>query len=252
MIRKVFLLLAVILVTPGRVEPRSIWRYAAQQQKIDRILPFEKKNISHHPIALATEQLPAGIIIILCVLVFLITLLLCYSKEEEFPVRSTKQFSTSQECKVVTPNSSIQPFFMPHEAQICIDSLYQDMKNAKEKICIASYWVTNSKIILALQIARKRNVSIEIIFDKSTPGAAILQQEFREAGIKFTQSEVDSALMHHKFVIVDNNITWVGSANLTLTAFSNNYENMIRIESPEIAKRYHIDFQSLVREFKQS
>ena len=138
---------------------------------------------------------------------------------------------------------------MPHEGQSCIKSLYQDLKNAKGNIYVASYWITHCDIIRALRMSRKRNVSVEIIFDKSTLGAAILQQEFRDSGIKFTESEVDSALMHHKFIIVDNNITWVGSANLTWTAFSQNYENMVRIESQEIAQRYLIDFKNLTEEF---
>ena len=116
----------------------------------------------------------------------------------------------------------------------------------------STYWVTHEDIIMELKIARKRNVLVEIIFDNSTPGAAILQQEFQSSGIKFTQSEVDSALMHHKFIIVDNKITWVGSANLTWTAFSQNYENMIRIESAEIARRYFVDFKSLVKKFGRS
>ncbi len=138
---------------------------------------------------------------------------------------------------------------MPYEGRICIKSLLQDLKNAKEKICIASYWVTHEDIIIALKIARKRNVLVEIIFDKSTPGSSILQQEFQNNGIKFTESEIDSALMHHKFIIVDNTITWLGSANLTWTAFSQNYENMVRIESSEIAWQYYKDFKNLTKEF---
>ncbi len=154
--------------------------------------------------------------------------------------------------KVPVVNSSIKPFFMPYEAQNCIKNLYQDLKSAKEKICIASYWITHSKIIFALKNARKRNVAVEIIFDKSTPGITILKQEFRSSGINFTESNVDSALMHQKFIIIDNTITWIGSANLTLTAFNQNYENMVRIESSEIACRYIEDFKRLINELGES
>lgn len=238
MIKKILFLFAIILMIPSCV---------VQQEKINPVWPSasqsKSRTISPHA---KPDDLDDIVIFLLCFML-LIGIGLGYffygGKPENEP------YSMPLEQKRPLPHSYIKPFFMPHEGQSCIRSLLQDLKNAQEKIYIASYWVTNEDIIKALKIVRKRNVLVEIIFDKSTPGAAILQQEFRNSGIKFTESEVDSALMHHKFIIVDNTITWVGSANLTWTAFSQNYENMVRIESPEIAQQYLIDFENLTKEF---
>lgn len=221
----------------------------AQQEKIRPIWPASSSKSVTFPVHAKTHGFDNIIFFLLCFML-LLGMALGYSffgvKQESVP------FAMSFEQKEPLPHSYIKPFFMPHEGQSCIKILLNDLKNAQEKIYIASYWVTNEDIIRACKIARKRNVLVEIIFDKSTPGAATLQQEFRDSGINFTESEVDSALMHHKFIIVDNTITWVGSANLTRTAFSQNYENMIRIESPEIAQQYLIDFKDLMNEFGKS
>ncbi len=163
-----------------------------------------------------------------------------------------RSFFTRRERLVSLPPSSIEPFFMPNEWQECVGRLYEDLMSANEKICIASYWLTHSNIIMALRVARKRNVEIEIIFDRSTPNVALLQQQFIKSGIKFAESNVDAVRMHHKFIVIDASITWVGSANLTGTAFSKNYENMMRVQSVEIARRYITDFRNLMEEFKKS
>jgi len=147
--------------------------------------------------------------------------------------------------------SSVEPFFMPQEGQICTNRLHADLENAQEKICIASYWLTHLTLVTTLRKAARRKVSVEIIFDKSTPNAATLQQQFRDSRIQFTESNVNAARMHHKFIVIDDMITWAGSANLTGTAFSKNYENMIRIESSEIAHRYLVDFRNLRKELSR-
>lgn len=247
MIRKVLFLVAVSLVS---------FSFSGSQNFFKRIWPFGKKNenhtivasvkvvptnVSHPDIATAKKADPFNIIVILalCLVVLLLGIdISC----------SSRPFKT----KASLPRLLVEPFFMPHDGPNCIKRLYHDLQDAEEKICIASYWVTHLNIIKALRMARKRNVSIEIILDKSTPNASTLQQQFQSCGIQFTISEVDSARMHHKFIIIDDTITWIGSANLTGTAFSKNYENMLRIQSPEIARRYLTDFNYLMLEFAQS
>ncbi len=225
MIRKILLLFIIIILSPA---------CSKQEKKGTQAWPLEQSNETHYSLRSnhATQDFPVLGLVLLIGGLFIFSLII---------------ISTRSRAKL-----SVEPFFMPHEGHKCLKSLYQDLRSAKEKICIASYWVTHSNIIMALIRARKRNVSIKIIFDRSSPNSATLEEVFRDTGLEFIESEIDSARMHHKFIIVDNNITWVGSANLTGTAFSKNYENMLRIESPETARRYLVDFRNLMKELEQS
>ncbi|BDC34623.1 hypothetical protein Noda2021_05810 [Candidatus Dependentiae bacterium Noda2021] len=149
------------------------------------------------------------------------------------------------------PSLLVEPFFMPGEGKACIKKLYDDLQNATMTIRIASYWFTHLQIIMALRLARQRNVSVEVIFDKSTPNVTTLEHLFHNTGITFIESDIDAGRMHNKFIVIDEHISWIGSANLTGAAFNKNYENMVRIESYKIAKLYAQDFKTLTKELGQ-
>lgn len=52
-------------------------------------------------------------------------------------------------------------------------------------------------------------------------------------------------LMHDKFIIRDRNAVWTGSLNMTDDAFTLMENNVIEIESPEIAASYTENFEQL-------
>jgi phosphatidylserine/phosphatidylglycerophosphate/cardiolipin synthase-like enzyme len=52
-------------------------------------------------------------------------------------------------------------------------------------------------------------------------------------------------LMHDKFVIRDRSAVWTGSLNLTDDAFTLMENNVLEIESPELAAFYSLDFEEL-------
>lgn len=210
---------------------------ASQQIKSNLSRFLEKKSESRASSAEKNDGFNIAIILIACLFMLSIGIAVGASRVKR---------------RLRLPSLSIEPFFMPSEWLSCTNRLYQDLQNATMKICVASYWLTHLPIIMALRMARRRNISIEIIFDQSTPNISTLQEQFRNWGIKFTVSEIDMARMHHKFIVIDNTITWVGSANLTGAAFRKNYENLMRIQSPEIAWRYFINFKNLMREFEQA
>ena len=51
-------------------------------------------------------------------------------------------------------------------------------------------------------------------------------------------------VMHHKFVIIDNTVVWVGSYNLTYQA-GKNYETILRLEDPAICDRFWCEVNEL-------
>jgi len=54
-------------------------------------------------------------------------------------------------------------------------------------------------------------------------------------------------LMHHKFIVRDAAAVWTGSLNLTDDAFTLMENNVVTIESPEIANFYALDFDEIWR-----
>lgn len=54
-------------------------------------------------------------------------------------------------------------------------------------------------------------------------------------------------VMHHKFVLVDQDIVWTGSFNLTYQARSN-YENILRIVDSEVSSQYWTEVRDLTFE----
>lgn len=54
-------------------------------------------------------------------------------------------------------------------------------------------------------------------------------------------------LMHHKYIIRDNTAVWTGSTNLTTDAWTFQENNIVQIESPEVAGYYAQDFAELWR-----
>ncbi len=64
------------------------------------------------------------------------------------------------------------------------------------------------------------------------------------AGIQ-VRSDNRTALMHNKFWIFDNQITWTGSTNITENGVFKQDNNTIVIQSPELATIYEREFQEM-------
>lgn len=50
--------------------------------------------------------------------------------------------------------------------------------------------------------------------------------------------------MHHKFIIIDMSVVWVGSYNFTFQA-RKNYETILRIADPNVAKAFWSEAEDL-------
>ena len=52
-------------------------------------------------------------------------------------------------------------------------------------------------------------------------------------------------LMHHKYVVRDNNAVWTGSTNWTADSWTREENVIVTVESPELASRFGVDFEQL-------
>ncbi|KYN35511.1 Phospholipase D6 [Trachymyrmex septentrionalis] len=114
-------------------------------------------------------------------------------------------------------------------------------------ICI--YFFTFVDLAEAVIRAKNRNVVVRIILEDSMTHSDRSQlMNFYKEGIKPVFKELD-VLVHHKFVIIDNNILLTGSINWTKTAFFGNFENVLVTNESAIVKPFVQEFERILTMF---
>lgn len=151
-------------------------------------------------------------------------------------------------------NATIKAQFVPQER---IDSeLYKLFGSTKKQVLVAMYWITDDIMVNKLISLKKRGIDIQIIFDESSDssleGNSFLINKLLSNNILpiVYPSKVTGNLMHNKFLVIDNMIVLTGSANFTKKAFRSpfgysNYENIVIINSENIAHEYHQIFSDI-------
>ncbi len=111
---------------------------------------------------------------------------------------------------------------------------------AEESIDIAAYDFGHEPLMHALFAAQGRGVKVRMVADDDN------REEFEplEAAIPIRFDE-RSALMHNKFVIVDEREVWTGSLNYTENGFYRNNNHTIRLWQPALVRAYHAEFEEM-------
>ena len=125
----------------------------------------------------------------------------------------------------------------------CETVIVQALAEAQTTVRVAAYAFTRSRIARAMVEARQRGVDIQIKMDLQQaeyPLAVRTIEWLRRQDIPVTLITMtgDYAAMHNKFMVIDDRVVLTGSFNYTTTAVTANWENLVRIDSPEIAARY--------------
>jgi phosphatidylserine/phosphatidylglycerophosphate/cardiolipin synthase-like enzyme len=139
----------------------------------------------------------------------------------------------------------------PANWQASIEGRLIDKINAAQtSIHIVSFEFDLTPVAEALIAAKQRGVDVRWVTDDESglgadedPGRgqfAMLQK----AGVE-VRSDDRSALMHNKFWIFDNQITWTGSTNITVSGVFQQNNNTIVIHSPEVAAIYEREFAEM-------
>jgi cardiolipin synthase A/B len=113
------------------------------------------------------------------------------------------------------------------------DALISSINTAKETITLLSYSITDKEVINSLIHAAKRGVQVEIFADKDA-SRGLEKKLTQEIALYFRGS---AGLMHHKILIIDKKIVWMGSANFTFASLRRHQNMMVGIDSQEIAKQ---------------
>ena len=136
----------------------------------------------------------------------------------------------------LTKDTPVRVFFSPNGG--CTHAIIDTINKAKSEILVQAYIFTSEPIAKALLGAHKRGMNVFVILDKSqkkdgySPAAFFANQ-----GIP---AYIDSshARAHDKVMIIDKEIVITGSFNFSKAAETQNSENVLIIQSPELASLY--------------
>ncbi len=129
--------------------------------------------------------------------------------------------------------------------------LFSLIRSARESLDGAFYDIADPGVTAALIEAAQRGVRVRLVTDTDNmvekndptrPRQAIL--ELQAAGIP-VRDDRRSAIMHHKFLIVDGHTVWMGSTNLTTSSLYHHNNNALILKSRALADEYGKEFSKL-------
>lgn len=146
-------------------------------------------------------------------------------------------------------NIVISTAFSPDKSALnlvisCIDG-------AKKSICIAAYSFTSRPIAIALLNAHKRGIKVRLIADeKSSKGRYSAVTFLANQGVP-VRVNGRYAILHHKFMIIDETHIQTGSFNYSAAAATRNAENVLLLRNvTAIANDYMQEWLKLWKEGK--
>jgi phosphatidylserine/phosphatidylglycerophosphate/cardiolipin synthase-like enzyme len=132
-------------------------------------------------------------------------------------------------------------------AQI-IGEIVGHIDNAQTSVDMCVYNINNLSIVVALNAAITRGVIVRYIANSGTLNSAL---DGSIVPVEFPNLKLNgSALMHNKFMIVDQDSednSWVmsGSMNLTSNNISDDFNNILFIQDQSLAKAYTLEFNEM-------
>ena len=91
--------------------------------------------------------------------------------------------------------------------------------------------------------AHRRGVAVRVVIESEGLDAKEVK-ELLEAGIQVVDDRREG-LMHNKFAIIDRNEVWSGSMNFTVSAAYRSDNNLVRIQSKQLAENYLVEFEEM-------
>lgn len=124
------------------------------------------------------------------------------------------------------------------------NNLIELINNAQTSVDGAMFEFDLQNVDDALIAAHNRGVRVRIVYDDEHTEEAPQMEELIDAGIPSTPDE-RTAFMHNKFFVIDGQIVWLGSWNVTLNDSYRNNNNGIVMRSTQLAQNYSTEFEEM-------
>src|SRR3989338_1596786 len=141
----------------------------------------------------------------------------------------------------VMPANGFKVYFNTPPASNYIDNRVVDLINSSTSYCyVAVYAFNRASIKTALINAKNRGVSVKVVTEADNRNNATYKPAYDAlvaAGITVV-SDNRTALMHHKFIVIDDIEVLSGSYNMTDDQTTADKNNVLIIHSSGVASRY--------------
>jgi phosphatidylserine/phosphatidylglycerophosphate/cardiolipin synthase-like enzyme len=157
----------------------------------------------------------------------------------------------SSEKTAETPNPSVtvngtpvEVYFSPEDG--ALEHILEAVRAARESISFMAYSFTTDELAAAMIERAKAGVTVQGVFDKDQyhSNAGTEFDTLKNAGMN-VWLDGNPRLMHHKVIIIDQQVVITGSYNFSNNAEHTNDENILIIHNKDIAAQYMIEFQKI-------
>ena len=143
------------------------------------------------------------------------------------------------------PTTTWQVYFSPRGG--ATSAIVQAIDNAKSTVLVQAYSFTSQPIAEAIVRAHERGVKVQVLLDKSQRTQKYTAAHFLVQGGIPVLIDASHAIAHNKVIIIDNTIVVTGSFNFTKAAENRNAENLLLLQSKELAGLYAENWQNHYR-----
>ncbi len=116
----------------------------------------------------------------------------------------------------------------------------QDILNARKSVLVECYLISDPAIVQALQSARLHGCDVRVLMEEAPFGGFSMNQtvrnQLRSSGIDANWGNRVYSFTHAKYVVIDNIVAWIMTANLSKSAFDKNREVLLRTSSQSIVE----------------
>jgi phosphatidylserine/phosphatidylglycerophosphate/cardiolipin synthase-like enzyme len=157
---------------------------------------------------------------------------------------SSEKTSGTPNPTVTVNGSQIEVYFSPEDGTL--EHILNAVNLAHESIYFMAYSFTTDKLAEAMIERAKAGVTVRGVFDKDQyhSNAGTEFDTLHNAGID-VWLDGNPRLMHHKVIIIDQQVVITGSYNFSNNAEYDNDENTLIIHNQDIAAQYNIEFQQI-------
>jgi phosphatidylserine/phosphatidylglycerophosphate/cardiolipin synthase-like enzyme len=123
------------------------------------------------------------------------------------------------------------------------DALVQRIEQTRESVYVLAYSFTSNPVSEALVRAHQRGVHVEAILDRSQRTAKGGQGQALATSGATVYVDSKHSIAHNKVMVLDGQTVVTGSFNFTKGAEEKNAENLLILDSPELAKLYKNEWE---------
>jgi phosphatidylserine/phosphatidylglycerophosphate/cardiolipin synthase-like enzyme len=142
---------------------------------------------------------------------------------------------------LILHDAPVEVYFSPHGG--ATESLVRRIDAARRDIAVLAYSFTSRPVVEALCRAVARGVHVEAVLDRSQRAARGGQGQTLASCGGTVYIDARHAIAHNKIMVFDGRTVSTGSFNFTAAAENSNAENLVIIDSPDLARLYSEDWE---------